>query len=137
FLLPIQRHGLAITMKIASYQKGERGAIAAEPILDGHVFTKYTPSDLRDLKLPPRDATPAERAESARKFNRRAAFRRHVHKRPGKDGITKLGCAFHAGRLRSRNLKWTMREERSTAELVTTVPRGASCCDGTEILSVA
>lgn len=111
-LWPLQQANIPFTLRPKSHQRGEGTSVGPARVFDGQLFSRYVPEDLADLRLPKRNATPEERQPSIRDFERRAAFRYGRHKAPGVDGTTQWEEPFHAGRLRSRRLKSTMRKSR-------------------------
>lgn len=112
FVLPLQAAGIPLTLRPKSFQLREGARIGGARVLDGQLFSEFVPDDLVDLQLPGRKASPDERNASIQQMERRAAFRYGRHKAPGLDGTTRWVGPFHAGRVRSRNLPWTMRRSR-------------------------
>lgn len=99
-------------------------------LLDGQLYSRLLPADLRDLAMPPIHAPEHYRAGFEKHFNRRARWRLVRHSAPDQDGATRWRCPFCAGLLRSRSFPRTMRGSRN-APLVF-LPEGTEkCCCGT------
>src|SRR6202011_5570045 len=86
------------------------------------------PQELKDLPVPPRGASEAEKRSYEAKFNQRARWRLTRHAGPDVDGVTRWRCPFCTGLLRSRAFPKTMRRSR-TAPLVEAARD--RCCSGT------
>jgi hypothetical protein len=128
FLWPLRQAGVDVTLQPKSHQRHEGAQVGGARVLHGQLFSRYVPDALAQLQLPGRNTTTAGREASMELFARRAAYRYGRHKAPGADGVTRWVCPFHAGRLRSRQLPWTMRASR-TAPLVE-LGAHERCCDG-------
>ncbi|MGO9911626.1 MAG: hypothetical protein ACLPQS_10740, partial [Acidimicrobiales bacterium] len=99
-------------------------------LVDGQLYSRFLPADLRDLAMPPRSASGAWRRSFEDKFNRRARWRLVRHSRPDADGFTRWRCPFCAGLLRCRKVPTTMRRPRRVP--LVNLPEGETCCcDGT------
>lgn len=128
FAIPLAQAGIAATDRPASNQKGDGGRIGAERVLDGQLFSQWVPGQYLDLKLPGRNATQAERAESMRLHAARAVYRFGRHKAPGGDGTTRWRCPVHQGRLRAKSEPKSMRQSKDKP--LVHIPNGAHCCEG-------
>jgi hypothetical protein len=105
-------------------------------LLEGQLVSAHVPEELQDLlPMPPMGASTEECAKYEEPFNRLARFRLERLAKPDRDGATRWQCPFHAGRLRSRDLPWTMRGSRN-APLVP-LRAGSECCEGTVTASAA
>jgi hypothetical protein len=127
---PLARAGIEQTLELVTHQRGIRPFAGEALLLDGQLYSPLLPSELRDLRAPPRFATGAYRRAYEDKFNRRARWRMVRHSAPDGDGVTRWRCPFCAGLLRSRSFPRTMRRSR-TAPLVDVGENVASCCRGT------
>lgn len=136
FAFPLTQGGIRVVMRPASHQRTKPDAtpmLGDALVLDGQLFSKHTPVELRHLPMPQRGASTEERKEYERDFKARAAFAYTRHKAPGDDGVTRWRCPLCAGKLRSRQLPQSMR--RSRDKPLVGLPEGAtSCCDG--VLSI-
>jgi hypothetical protein len=125
----LSRAGIAQTLQLVTHQRGIRPFAGEALLLDGQLYSKHLPAELRDLRSPPRNRTKQSRRTYEAKFNQRARWRYVRHARPDADGVTRWKCPFCAGLLRSRNVPETMRRSR-TASLVG-LPVGVdACCSG-------
>ena len=110
------------------HQRGDKPFSGNALLIDGQLFSPHLPQELRDLPVPPRGASEAEKLTYEAKFNQRARWRLTRHAGPDKDGATRWKCPFCSGLLRSRSFPKTMRGSRS-APLVEV--DAECCCDGT------
>lgn len=99
-------------------------------LIDGQLYSAHLPAKLRDLPMPPRGASDAEKAVYEAKFNQRARWRLVRHAKPDADGATRWRCPFCAGMLRSRAFPKTMRRP-ATVPLVAIDAEADECCNGT------
>ena len=127
---PLARSGIEQTLELVTHQRGIRPFAGEALLLDGQLYSPLLPSELRDLRSPPRFATGAYRRAYEDKFNRRARWRMVRHSSPDADGVTRWRCPFCAGLLRSRSFPRTMRRSR-TAPLVEVGEGVSTCCRGT------
>jgi hypothetical protein len=124
------RHGIEQTLQPVTHQRGIRPFAGEALLLDGQLYSRFLPADLRDLAMPPRYAPGPYRAVFEEKFNSRARWRYVRHSRPDEDGVTRWKCPFCAGLLRSRQLPTTMRRSRNAP--LALIPEAATrCCGGT------
>jgi hypothetical protein len=98
-------------------------------LVDGQLYSSQLPDELRDLPVPPRGATEAEKLAYEAKFNRRARWRLVRHGGPDVDGATRWRCPFCAGLLRARRFAKTMRRPK-TVPLVPIEKGCRRCCSG-------
>jgi hypothetical protein len=124
----LTRAGIEQTLQLVTHQRGIRPFAGEAMLLDGQLFSKLLPAELRDLTVPPRYAPGPYRRAFEEKFNQRARWRFVRHAKPDADGVTRWKCPFCAGLLRSREIPSSMRRSRR-APLVK-VP-GGRCCGGT------
>ncbi len=124
---PLARAGVHTTFQPVTHQRGGRPFRQGALMIDGTIFSELLPEDLRDLPMPSRGASDAEKRSYEAAYNRRARWRYVRHAGPDQDGSTRWRCPFCAGLLRSRSFPRTMRRSRS-APLVHT--DSASCCGG-------
>ena len=121
--------GIEQTLQPVTHQRGIRPFSGDALLVDGQLYSRFLPAELRDLASPPRFATGAYRAAYEGHFNRRARWRLVRHARPDHDGVTRWKCPFCAGLLRTRAVPKTMRRSRQ-APLVE-LPHGTKqCCRG-------
>ncbi len=133
---PLHRAGVDQTFRPKDPQRKLLPYSTDAVLIEGQLFSAHVPEDSRDLlPMPPIGSSEDVLEQYERPFNQRARFRYQRHARPDADGVSRWKCPFHAGRLRSRQLPWTMRRSR-TAPLVE-LPDGARCCDGTKSVSAA
>ena len=125
---PLTRAGIEQTVQLVTHQRGIRPFAGEAMLLDGQLYSKLIPNELRDLTVPPRFAPGPYRQAFEDKFNQRARWRYVRHAKPDADGVTRWKCPFCAGLLRSREIPSSMRRSRR-APLVE-VP-GGTCCKGT------
>ncbi|MFZ0170177.1 MAG: hypothetical protein WAL04_00710 [Acidimicrobiales bacterium] len=127
---PLAAAGIEQTMQLVTHQRGIRPFAKDALLLDGQLYSRFLPAELRDLAMPPRGARGAYRRAYEDKFNRRARWRLVRHSRPDADGFTRWRCPFCAGLLRSRKVPTTMRRPRRVP--LVDLPEGETCCcDGT------
>jgi hypothetical protein len=107
-----------------THQRGDKPFSGDALLIDGQLFSPLLPKELRDLPVPPRGASEAEKLMYEAKFNQRARWRLTRHAGPDADGATRWRCPFCSGLLRSRAFPKTMRTSR-TAPLVNV---DADCC---------
>jgi hypothetical protein len=132
FHFPLQQGGIPLVMRPSSHQRTKPDAcptIGDALVLDGQLFSKHTPLELRNLVMPARGASSQEKVKYQKDFEQRAGFAYVRHKAPGTDGVTRWRCPFCAGKLRSRQLPQTMRQSRNQP-LVELEESTTSCCDG-------
>jgi hypothetical protein len=127
---PLAKSAIEQTLELVTHQRGIRPFAGDALLLDGQLYSPLLPSELRDLRSPPRFATGAYRRAYEDKFNRRARWRMVRHSAPDADGVTRWRCPFCAGLLRSRSFPRTMRRSRS-APLVDVGEGVSRCCSGT------
>lgn len=125
----LARAGIAQTIQLVTHQRGIRPFAGDALLLDGQLYSKYLPAELRDLRSPPRNRTRPSRQAYEARFNQRARWRFVRHAGPDAEGVTRWRCPFCAGLLRSRNVPKTMRRSRS-APLVGLPDGVQSCCSG-------
>jgi hypothetical protein len=126
----LNRAGIEQTFQVVTHQRGIRPFAGEALLIDGQLYSKFLPGELRDLEMPPRQAGAAQRASYEDKFNLRARWRYVRHSKPDKDGVTRWKCPFCAGILRARAFPVTMRLSRSKPFVV--IPLAPeSCCCGT------
>ena len=121
--------GIHQTFQVVTHQRGVRPFSGDALLLDGQLYSSLLPKELRNLPVPPRGASEAEKLVYEARFNQRARWRMVRHAGPDDDGATRWRCPFCAGMLRSRAFPKTMRK----AKTVPLVPVGdgcAKCCDG-------
>jgi hypothetical protein len=123
FLQPLRDAGVHVTFKPGAHQRPPKPFSEDAIPLDGQLFSSAIPEELKELPMPPRDATEKERAKYIEAFERRAAYRYSLHAGPDPDGYTRWKGPFAAGRLRSRQLRETMRGSRDTP--LVQLPEGA------------
>ncbi len=124
----LTRAGIEQTVQLVTHQRGIRPFAGEAMLVDGQLYSKLLPKDLRDLTFPPRYAPGPYRRAFEEKFNQRARWRFVRHAKPDSDGVTRWKCPICAGLLRSRDVSKSMRRSRR-APLVA-VP-GGKCCEGT------
>jgi hypothetical protein len=124
----LTRAGIEQTVQLVTHQRGIRPFAGEAMLVDGQLYSKLLPTELRDLTVPPRYAPGPYRRAFEEKFNQRARWRYVRHAKPDTDGVTRWKCPVCAGLLRSREVPKSMRRSRR-APLVT-VPDG-QCCKGT------
>jgi hypothetical protein len=127
---PLAEASIAQTMQLVTHQRGIRPFSKDALLLDGQLYSRFLPAELRDLVMPPRVARGPYRRCYEDKFNQRARWRLVRHARPDAAGFTRWRCPFCAGLLRSRKLPQTMRRSRRVPMVA--LPEGETCCcDGT------
>ncbi|HEV2368885.1 MAG TPA: hypothetical protein VGR90_03365, partial [Acidimicrobiales bacterium] len=97
-------------------------------LIDGQLYSPHLPEELKDLPVPPRGASEAEKLAYESKFNQRARWRLTRHAGPDADGATRWKCPFCSGLLRSRAFPKTMRTSRNAPLVDVEAP---CCCTGT------
>jgi len=127
---PLAQVGIEQTLEIVTHQRGIRPFAGEALLLDGQLYSRFLPAELRDLAMPPRGAKGGLRKKYEAKFNLRARYRWVRHSKPDEDGVSRWKCPFCAGLLRSRQLPSTMRNSR-TAPLVELPEWVTQCCNGT------
>ncbi len=118
--------GIEQTLQPVTHQRGIRPFSGEALLVDGQLYSRFLPTELRDLAMPPRFARGAYRRAYEEAFNRRARWRYVRHARPDRDGFTRWRCPFCAGLLRSRSLPETMR--RTRRKPMVSLPRNTECC---------
>jgi hypothetical protein len=121
--------GIHQTFQPVTHQRGTRPFSGDGLLIDGQLFSRFLPEDLRDLPAPPRGASEAEKEAYEARFNLRARWRMARHSAPDRDGATRWRCPFCAGFLRSRQFPRTMRWP-VTVPLVAVAGGCERCCDG-------
>ena len=122
--------GIATTFQAVTHQRLPRPFGEGQALLiDGQLYSPHLPEELRDLPMPPRGASDAEKAVYEAKFNQRAKWRLVRHAGPDTDGATRWRCPFCAGMLRARAFPKTMRRP-ATVPLVAVDGQTGTCCDG-------
>jgi len=114
------------TLQPVTHQRGIQPFSGEALLLDGQLYSRFLPTELRDLAMPPRFASGAYRRAFEDSFNLRARWRYVRHSRPDRDGFTRWRCPFCAGLLRSRSLPKTMR--RSRQKPMVSLPTSTQCC---------
>jgi len=125
---PLAAAGIEQTLQPVTHQRGIRPFSGEALLLDGQLYSRFLPAELRDLAMPPRFASGAYRRAFEDAFNRRSRWRYVRHRRPDADGFTRWRCPFCAGLLRTRSLPKTMR--RSRQKPMVTLPEDTRCCRG-------
>jgi len=131
---PLAQAGIAQTFQVVTHQRGSKPFSGEALLIDGQLYSPHLPEGLRDLPVPPRGSSEAEKLGYEAKFNQRARWRLVRHAGPDADGFTRWRCPFCAGLLRSRQIPSTMRRSRRTP-LITLGTESSKCCTGT--MSVA
>jgi hypothetical protein len=121
--------GIHQTFQPVTHQRGIRPFSGDALLIDGQLFSRLLPDDLRDLPSPPRGASEAEKEHYEAQFNLRARWRMMRHAPPDADGATRWRCPFCSGFLRSRSFPRTMRRAK-TVPLVPVAEGCEECCDG-------
>jgi hypothetical protein len=124
----LTRAGIEQTIQLVTHQRGIRPFAGEAMLVDGQLYSKLLPKDLRDLSFPPRYAPGPYRRPFEEKFNQRARWRFVRHAKPDSDGVTRWKCPVCAGLLRSRDVPKSMRRSRRSP--LVSVPEG-KCCEGT------
>lgn len=127
---PLMRAGIEQTFQLVTAQRGIRPFSKEAILLDGQLYSRLVPAELRDLVLPPRLSSGNWRLAYEDDFNRRARWRMVRHAAPDKDGVTRWRCPFCAGLLKSRNFPKTMRRP-ARVPMVVLNPDQHTCCGGT------
>jgi hypothetical protein len=127
---PLAKAGVEQTIELVTHQRGIRPFAGEALLLDGQLYSRFLPAELRDLAMPPRGAPGHLKRAYEKHFNLRSRFRYVRHARPDHEGVTRWKCPFCAGLLRSRQLPTTMRRSR-TAPLVELPEWVTQCCQGT------
>jgi len=122
--------GISTTFQAVTHQRLPRPFGHGQALLiDGQLYSPHLPEELRDLAMPPRGASDAEKAAYEAKFNQRARWRLVRHAGADADGATRWRCTFCAGMLRTRAFPKTMRRP-ATVPLVAVDRHAEACCDG-------
>ena len=121
--------GIHQTFQVVTHQRGVRPFSGDALLLDGQLYSSLLPDELRDLPVPPRGSSEAEKLTYEAKFNLRARWRMVRHAGPDADGATRWRCPFCAGMLRARSFPKTMRRPK-TVPLVPVGDGCDNCCDG-------
>ena len=111
FHLPLKQAGIALTMKPVTHQRvpSRLGGIL---LIDGQLFSAYTPGDLLTLPVPPIGATEKDKRPYVAAFERRARYRYSFHA-DVHGGAARYADPFRSGKLRSPQIPHTMRRNRS------------------------
>ena len=127
---PLTRAGIAQTFQLVTSQRGVRPFSKDAIVLDGQLYSRLVPAELRDLVFPPRLSTGNWRLAYEDDFNLRARWRLARHSSPDSDGVTRWRCPFCAGFLKSRNFPKTMRRSAKVPMVVLPAEQH-TCCNGT------
>jgi hypothetical protein len=127
---PLMRAGISQTFQLVTSQRGIRPFSKEAILLDGQLYSRLVPTELRDLVLPPQRSSGNWRLAYEDDFNRRARWRLVRHSAPDSDGVTRWRCPFCAGLLRSRNFPKTMRRP-ARVPMVVIDSEQHTCCKGT------
>ena len=127
---PLTRAGISQTFQLVTSQRGIRPFSKEAVLLDGQLYSRLVPTELRDLVFPPRLSSGNWRLAYEDDFNRRARWRLVRHSAPNKDGVTRWRCPFCAGLLKSRNFPKTMRRP-ARVPMVVLDSEQHTCCKGT------
>ncbi|HEV8065114.1 MAG TPA: hypothetical protein VGP46_09790, partial [Acidimicrobiales bacterium] len=123
---PLAAAGIEQTMQLVTHQRGIRPFAKDALLVDGQLYSRFLPAELRDLRMPKRGSRGAYRRAYEDWFNQRARWRLVRHSRPDADGFTRWRCPFCAGLLRSRKVPSTMRRPRRVP--LVDLPEGETCC---------
>jgi hypothetical protein len=124
--------GIHQTFQPVTHQRGVRPFSGDGRLIDGQLYSRLLPGDLRDLPAPPRGASERDKQAYEARFNLRARWRLARHSAPDADGATRWRCPFCSGFLRSRTFPKTMRRPH-TVPLVPVDDTRSSCCAGIQI----
>jgi hypothetical protein len=127
---PLMRAGISQTFQLVTSQRGIRPFSKEAILLDGQLYSRLVPTELRDLVLPPQRSSGNWRLAYEDDFKRRARWRLVRHSAPDSDGVTRWRCPFCAGLLRSRNFPKTMRRP-ARVPMVVIDSEQHTCCKGT------
>ena len=127
---PLTRAGISQTFQLVTSQRGIRPFSKEAVLLDGQLYSRLVPTELRDLVFPPRLSSGNWRLAYEDDFNRRARWRLVRHSAPDKDGVTRRRCPFCGGLLKSRNFPKTMRRP-ARVPMVVLDSEQHTCCRGT------
>jgi hypothetical protein len=126
---PLHRAGIDQAFRPMEHQRKPRPFTDDAILVEGQLFSAHVPDDLRGpLPMPPIGATDEELRKFEKPFNLRARYRYQRHEKPDADGASRWKCPFHAGFLRSRQLRRTMRSSRAVP--LVELPEGSTCCNG-------
>lgn len=125
----LARAGIHQTFQVVTHQRLPRPFSGRALLIDGQLYSPLLPTELRDLPVPPRGASEADKVAYEAKFNYRARWRMVRHSGPDADGATRWRCPFCAGLLRARALPKTMRRPKSVP-LVALDESVSACCGG-------
>ena len=128
-VFPLGHAGIEQTFQAVAHQRGIRPFSGDAVLIDGQLFSSHLPASLRDLQVPRRGSSEAEKLVYEAKFNNRARWRLVRHAGPDADGVTRWRCPFCAGLLRCRRIRKTMRTSRQ-APLVDLGDGVSRCCSG-------
>jgi hypothetical protein len=112
FLLPVQRDGLHVTFRPASYQWSPKTFNDDAITIGGQLFYAGVPEKMRRLTMPPMGTTLEEKRKYEEPHNARANYRYRLHAGPDSDGTTRWQNPFAAKSLRSEQLPASMRNAR-------------------------
>ena len=122
--------GISTTFQAVTHQRLPKPFGHGQALLiDGQLHSPLLPDELRDLPMPPRGASDADKAVYESRFNQRARWRLVRHAGPDADGATRWRCPFCAGMLRARVFPKTMRRP-VTVPLVAIDSETDTCCSG-------
>ena len=121
--------GIHQTFQLVTHQRNPRPFSGQALLIDGQLYSPLLPAELRELPVPPRGASEAEKLAYEAKFNHRARWRMVRHSGPDADGATRWRCPFCAGMLRARAFPKTMRRPKSVP-LVALEGEVSACCAG-------
>jgi hypothetical protein len=126
---PATEAGISQTIELVTHQRGIRPFSGEVHVLDGQLYSQFLPTELRDLKAPPRFRPAHYKRPYEDKFNQRSRWRLVRHTAADSDGFTRWKCPFCAGLLRSRKFPKTMRRSRN-GPLVDVPEQTTECCSG-------
>lgn len=126
---PLNQAGIGQTFRTMDWQRTRKTFDDHTILIEGRLVSAHAPEELQGLlPMPPYGSTDEECEEYEKPFNRLARFALQRHAGPDNEGATRWKCPVHAGRVRSRSVKGSMRRSR-TAPLVN-LPEGVACCGG-------
>jgi hypothetical protein len=126
---PLMQAGISQTIELVTHQRGIRPFSGDALLVDGQLYSRFLPNELRDLKSPPRFRPAHYKRPYEERFNQRSRWRLVRHAKPDSDGVTRWKCPFCAGLVRSRQFPKTMRQSRR-GPLVDIPGEASKCCSG-------
>jgi hypothetical protein len=72
---PLAQAGISQTIELVTHQRGVRPFSGDALLLDGQLYSKFLPNELRDLKAPPRFRPAHYKRPNEEKFNQRSRWR--------------------------------------------------------------